>query len=85
MSDKAGSDFRGCLRDEIRSAQRTRAWLVREKLLVVVGALGVGTVSKGWLESPALLLLVPVVPSIFDLYVAGWTDTTSIRRDCHGH
>jgi hypothetical protein len=71
MVDTTGSDFRGRLRDEIVSAQRTRSWLVREKLIFVVGALGVGTVSKGWLETPALLLLVPVVSSIFDLYVAG--------------
>ncbi len=71
MVDTTDSDFRGRLRDEIVSAQRTRAWLIREKLIFVVGALGVGAVSKGWLETPALLLLVPVVSAIFDLYVAG--------------
>jgi hypothetical protein len=71
MSNTEGFHFRGRLRDEIVSAQGVRAGLVREKLIFVVGALGLGTVSKGWLDSPALLLLVPVVASIFDMYIAG--------------
>jgi len=65
------SDFRGRLRDEIVEAQKTRASLVREKLMFVVGSLGVGAASEKWMDAPALLYLVPLVATIFDLYVAG--------------
>ena len=72
------SDFREKLRDELISAQQTRASLVREKMVFVIGALGVGALSQGWREAPALLYLVPLIAISFDLYIAG--ENFGVRR-----
>jgi hypothetical protein len=64
-------DFRARLRNELVSSQQTRAALIRQKLVFIIGTLGLGTVSRSWHDSPSMLYLVPLIATVFDLYVAG--------------
>jgi hypothetical protein len=70
MSDESLA-FREALRSELVASQQTRAAIVREKLLFVISALGLGVISSEWRSEPAILFLVPVVATLFDLYVSG--------------
>ena len=71
-------DFVSDLRKEILGAQQTRYKHTQQKLLFVIGLLGVGKAVLQPSDFFYVVYLAPIVSFIFDLYIAG--ENFGIRR-----